>query len=90
MARMVYAAPFLQDLAQLDERREALVWEKLSLIEAFPGVGSSLVEPSLMRAFGEAILKVSATGYDVLYERHGDTGNETVHVLGLIPQRAVR
>lgn len=90
MARMIYALPFLQDLSALDERREALVWEKLGLVEAFPGVGSSLVEPSLARTFGGAVLKVSAAGYDILYERSGGPDNETVHVLGLVPQRAVR
>lgn len=90
MARMIYAFPFLRDLTMLDEQREALVWEKLGLVEAFPGAGSSLVEPSLTRTFGGAILKVSAAGYDILYERSGDLDNETVRVLGLVPQRAIR
>ena len=90
MARMVYTVPFLQDLSGLDEAREAAIWEKLGLVEAFPGVGSSLVEPSLVRTFGDAILKVSAAGYDVLYERKGDIGSETGRVVGMVSQRAVR
>ena len=90
MAKMIYARPILQGLSALDERREALAWEKIGLVEAFPGVGSPLVEPSLAKTFGDAILKVSAAGYDILYECSGESDGETVRVLGLVPQRAVQ
>jgi len=89
---MIYTTPFLEDLSSLDEARENAIWEKILLVESFPGVGSSLIEPSLLTAFGEAILKVSAAGYDVLYERLGrdESNTEVVRVLGIVPQRAIR
>lgn len=62
------------------------------LVESFPGVGSSLVEPSLRHAYGSTCLKVVAAGYDVLYERgeKGKDGEEIVDILGIVSQRAVR
>lgn len=93
MARLLLADSFLDDLAALDERVEDAVWAQLELVQAFPGVGSSLVEPMLVHAFGKRCLKVAARGYDVLYERAGacmDNEEETVYVLGIVSQRKVR
>lgn len=91
MARMRFSAPFLDELADLSERVENEVWLKLELVRDYPGVGSSLVEPSLRRAFGDACLKVTACGYDVLYERRtAEEGEELVDVLGIVAQRRVR
>ena len=96
---MRFSGPFLDKLAELDESAEARIWEKLELVESFPGVGSSLLEPLLVRAFGRGCLKVSAVGYDVIYERSGEgdeddrgngEGDETVSVLGIIKQRRIR
>lgn len=91
-ARLRFSREFLQTLAGLDERVEDGVWEKLALVEAFPGVGSALVEPSLRHAFGPSCLKVVAAGFDILYERSEPDadGIETVDVLGIVSQRAVR
>lgn len=91
MARLVFSGPFLDEMAALDEAAEAEVWEKVRLVEAFPGVGSSLIEPVLVRAFGERCLKVAAAGYDVLYERDGSAEkDELVCFLGIVAQRRVR
>lgn len=93
VAKLLFTAPFLDDLAQLDERVEAEVWRKLELVQSVPGVGTSLVEPQLIRSYGTSCLKIAVFGYDVLYERHpsaDDAGDEFVVVLGIISQRRVR
>lgn len=96
MARLLFAGPFLDGMEGLSEAAEAEVWAKLELVEAFPGVGSSLIEPMLLRAFGPNCLKVAAAGYDVIYERDGDERDggggeeELVRFLGLVVQRRVR
>ena len=93
VAKLLFAAPFLDDLAQLDERAETEVWRKLELVQNVPGVGTSLVEPQLIRSYGTSCLKIAVFGFDVLYERHpaaDDVGNEFVVVLGIISQRRVR
>lgn len=92
MARLRFSEEFLESLAALDQRVENVVWEKLALVEVFPGVGSSLVEPSLRHAYGPTCLKVVAAGYDVLYERgrQGPDGDEVIDILGIVSQRAVR
>lgn len=90
---MRFSGPFLDELSALDESAEAQIWAKLELVEAFPGVGSSLLEPLLIRVFGRGCLKISAAGYDVIYERAGgdnSDGEETVDVLGIIKQRRIR
>lgn len=91
MARMAYSGPFLDELAALPARDEGEVWAKLALVESFPGVGSSLVGPSLARAFGPGCLKISAAGLDIVYERCGGEGDdELVRVHGVVAQRRVR
>lgn len=92
MARLRFSDEFLDFLVELDGRVEEEVWKKLALVGSFPGVGSSLVEPSLRHAYGPSCLKVSAMGLDVLYERgaKGADGEEVVDVLGIVSQRAVR
>ena len=88
---LVLAGPFIQELAQLNQHVEDVVWQKLTLVQSFPGVGSSLVDPMLVQAFGPSVLKVAAGAYDVLYEREPiDDDYERVNVLGIIPQRAIR
>lgn len=91
MARLLFSGPFLDDAAELSEAAEAEVWAKLELVETFPGVGSSLIEPVLLRAFGPSCLKVAAAGHDIIYERDGSGDkDELVRVLGIVPQRRVR
>lgn len=92
MARLRFSEEFLDSIAGLDERVEEAVWAKLVLVEGFPGVGSSLVEPSLRHAYGPSCLKIMVAGYDVLYERgpKDKDGEEIVDVLGIVSQRAVR
>lgn len=90
-AKLFLSTPFLQDLALLDPAFEERVWRELELVQSFPGVGSSLVEPLLVQAFGASVLKVAVGSYDVIYERiHLDDGSERVNVLGIIPQRKIR
>ena len=88
VTREVFTSSFLDDVAELPERVESVVWEKVSLASSFPGVGSSLVEPSLRAAFGPDCLKVNAAGYDVLYDY--DRQSDAVCFLGIVHQRAVR
>lgn len=92
MARLRFSEEFLESLARLDGRVEESVWVKFALVENFPGVGSSLVEPTLRRAYGPACLKVAAAGIDVVYERgeKGADSVEVVDILGIVSQRAVR
>lgn len=92
MARLRFSDEFLTSLSELDGRVEEAAWEKLSLVESFPGVGSALVEPSLRHAYGPGCLKVVAWGYDILYERRGNPSGpqELVDVLGIVGQRRVR
>lgn len=59
VAKLLFTAPFLDDLAQLDERVEAEVWRKLELVQSVPGVGTSLVEPQLIRSYGTSCLKIA-------------------------------
>lgn len=88
MAREVFTNSFLDDAANLSERVESAVWEKVGLVSSFPGVGSALVEPSLRAAFGPDCLKVNAAGYDVPYDY--DRLSDAVCFLGIVHQRAVR
>ena len=92
MARLRFSEEFLESLAGLDKRVEESVWNKLALVQDFPGMGSSLVEPPLRHAYGSACLKVVAACYDVPYERgeKGNDGEEVIDVLGIVNQRAVR
>lgn len=92
MARLRFSEEFLDSLVELDGRAEDAVWKRLALVGSFPGVGSSLVEPSLRHAYGPSRLKVAAAGYDVLYERgaRDADGEEVVCVLGVVGQRTVR
>lgn len=92
VARLRFSEEFLESVAGLDGRAEDAVWEKLALVGAFPGVGSSLVGPTLRHAYGPTCLKVAAAGYDVLYERgaRDADGEEVVCVLGVVGQRTVR
>lgn len=93
VAKLLFTAPFLDDLAQLDERVEAEVWRKLELVQSVHAVGTSLVEPQLIRSYGISCLKIAVFGFDVLYERHpaaDDAGDEFVVVLGIISQRRIR
>lgn len=93
MTRMILTRPFLEDLARLSVQTEEAIWEKLKLVEAFPGVGSSISNRMLQRAFGASCLKVTVNGYDIIYERKtrpDDTQENLVIVLGIIAQRTVR
>ena len=90
LVSMRFSGPFLDELAALSKPVEERIWSKLELVESFPGVGSSLVEPILLRAFGSKCLKVSAAGYDVIYEREGSGEDEMVYALGIISQRRIR
>ena len=64
-------------------------------MEGFSGVGSSLLESSLLHTFGPGCLKLGALGYDAIYERaapdiHTSTAaedNEVVSVHGALSQR---
>lgn len=90
MVRMRFSGLFLDELAALPERVETEVWQKLQLVQDFPGVGSSLIEPMLIRAFGDSCLKVTAAGFDILYERTSVGDEGVVDVLGIVSQRRVR
>lgn len=59
VAKLLFTAPILDDLAQLDERVEAEVWRKLELVQNVPGVGTSLVDPQLIRSYGTSCLKIA-------------------------------
>lgn len=88
MARVVFAASFLEELAEVSEAAEGAIWEKVELVAAQPGVGSALLGESLRRAYGATCLKIAAGPYHVLYERN-DAANEVVF-LGIVVQRRER
>ena len=88
VARALYTGPFIDDLAALPEYAIDAVRVRCEAVAEFPGVGSTLIEPSLIRAYGSSCFKAVACGYDVLYERLDDQG--AVVFLGIVPQRKVR
>ena len=88
VARALFTGPFLDDAAGLPDYALAEVRAKCAIAEEFPGAGSALVELSLRRSYGSTCLKLSAAGYDVLYERLDE--QDAVVFLGIVPQRKVR
>lgn len=88
MAKLLLTNTFLDELASLDDAVVEETWAKLETVEAFPGVGSALLEPYLRSTYGPSCLKVAVYRYDLIYRRN-DADNE-VHILGIVPQRVVR
>ena len=93
VAKLLFTAPFLDDLAQLDERVETEVWRKLELVQSVPGVGTSPVAAILTRSLRDACPNMGVFGFcalDVCQQAADDAGDEFVVVLGIISQRRVR
>ena len=88
MTKLRLTDGFLDDLAAAPERIEEAVWEKLTLVQAMPGAGSSLLSQTLRKRFGANCLKLLVFECEILY-RH-DEQNDAVDVLALVHQRAVR
>ena len=90
MVRVAFTGPFLDELAELNERAADEVLRKLELVASFPGVGSAVSNSFLVRAFSEDVLKVHAGDYDVFYRRKPCGDDEEVYVLSVIHQRRIR
>lgn len=88
VARALYTGPFIDDLVGLPEYAFGAVRARCEVAAEFPGIGSSLLEPSLVRVYGASCLKLVACGYDILYERLDD--RDSVVFLGIVPQRRAR
>jgi hypothetical protein len=88
VARGIYTGPFIDDVAGLPESIAEEVRVKCESAENFPGVGSSLIEPSLRHTYGNTCLKLLVPGYEVLYERVD--AEDVIVFLGVIPQRTLR
>lgn len=91
MARMVFSRSFIADLAAFDKPTRDAVREKMTLVSEFPGVGTRALGDFSAYSFGQDALKVAVSGLDVFYRREGEPGpDETVYVLGVVPQRCIR
>lgn len=89
MARLRVYIDFLRKRNRLSSPRlRAHVDEMLRTIELMPGVGSSLVEPSLKARYGEDILKALVSPYLIVYEY--DRTEDIVLVYDLIGCWTVR
>ena len=88
MAEIVFTDGFMDDMASAPERVEAAAWQKLSLIESMPGMGSALLSSSLRRRFGDECLKVLVDPYEIVYRWREEA--DRVEVLALVHQRAAR
>lgn len=89
MARLRVYTDFLRKRNRLSSPRlRAHVDEMLRTIELMPGVGSSLVEPSLKARYGEDILKALVSPYLIVYEY--DRTEDIVLVYDLIGCWTVR
>lgn len=83
MARLRVYTDFLRKRNLLSSPRlRTHVDEMLRTIELMPGVGSSLVEPSLRARYGDDMLKALVSPYLIVYEY--DRAKDIVLVYDLI------
>ena len=87
MAKLVYSDAFIEDMTTVElasKRNE--VFDRIDLLSDFPELGSSNVPMSIRLRFGDSVRKLVVCPFDVVYEY--DRSCESVHVLGLVHQRA--
>lgn len=83
MARLKVYTEFLRKRNDLTSSRlRSHIDAMLRTIELMPGVGSSIVEPSLKHRYGENILKALVSPYIIIYEFN--RVEDTVYVFDLI------
>lgn len=89
MARLRVYTEFLRKRNSISsERLRDHIDAMLHTIEFMPGVGSSLVKPSLKLQYAESILKALVSPYLIVYEH--DRDQDIVFVYDLISYWAVR
>ena len=89
MASLIFAEAFVEDMTQvvLKSKREEIMGS-IALLEHAPSIGSTIIPASIRSAYGQSIRKLIVDPFDVVYEYRED--EDTVHILGLIHQRAAR
>lgn len=87
MARLFYSEAFIEDITgvELTNKRDE-IFERVDLLADFPDLGSLNVPDSIRMRFGDSVRKLVISPFDVLYEY--DRASESVHILGLVHQRA--
>ena len=87
MARLIYSDAFIEDMltVELENKREEIL-TKVDLLSNFPDLGSRNIPDSIRARYGDSVRKLVTSPFDVVYEH--DASSDTVHVLGLIHQRA--
>ena len=84
MARLVVYDGFIEQRAAVEsERLGQNIDDMLRTIEGMPGVGSSLVRPSVRHSFGQNVLKAVVSPYVIVYEY--DQDSDTAYVHDLLP-----
>ena len=82
MARLVVFDEFIEELGRVRSERIAQNIEGMLLtIEQMPGVGSSILTPSVVREFGSNVRKAVVSPYEIIYEY--DQPSNTLLVYGL-------
>lgn len=89
MASIIFAEAFIEDMTGVSlASKRAEIMQNIALLEHFPEIGSGLVPSSIRASYGSAVRKLVVNPFDIIYEYHVEV--DTVHVLGLIHQRAAR
>ncbi len=88
MTRIAFSENFLIKRSEvLSDRTLDRIDAMLYTIEGMPGVGSSLVAPSLKRRYGLHVLKAVVKPYLILYRY--DRQNDIVYVYDLVNARSI-
>lgn len=89
MPKLIVSANYLAKRNEVSSARiRTNIDDMLRTIELMPGVGSSLVPPSIVRRYGDGILKALVSPYCIIYEH--DRDNDIVYVYDLLDCRFVQ
>lgn len=84
-----YASEFIDGVAEIhSDRLLGELDHRLGSIEAFPGIGSEGVRPSLVTCYGPGIRKYPVPPFVIVYRY--DAGSDTLDFLALVHEKSVR
>ncbi len=89
MASIDFSEGFIEDMLQvlLPSKREE-IFDRISLLEHVPEIGSRIVSDVVRLRFGDEVRKLVVNPFDVVYQYYPEL--DLVYVLGLIHQRDAR